>query len=247
MPRSLAAVAALLTSPVVVLGACSTNQSSEQTTSSPTGAAPPGTERLTTQLKTADGAAVADATFDFADGYATVTVNTVNPGDLTPGLHALHIHSIGNCAGNDFDSAGGHFQAPGHTSEPASGDLPALQVRSNGEGTLVTTTDAFTASDLLAGQKTSLIVHDGKDDSTQRLACGVIDSTTATSVTTTTTTAPTTQETVTVTTTVQPPPPSPTTTSPNATTSTSTSTATITVPTVTLTPVNPPGDQNPGG
>ena len=55
------------------------------------------------------------------------------PGKLTPGFHGLHIHSVGKCEANsvaptggapgDFNSAGGHFQVPGHSGHPASGDL----------------------------------------------------------------------------------------------------------------------------
>ena len=54
----------------------------------------------------------------------------------------MHIHSVGKCEANsvaptggapgDFISAGGHFQAPGHSGHPASGDLTSLQVREDG-------------------------------------------------------------------------------------------------------------------
>ncbi len=56
----------------------------------------------------------------------------------------------------DFLSAGMHFQAPGHTGEPMSGDLTSLEVRQDGAAYLVTTTDAFTRDDLLAGSKTAI-------------------------------------------------------------------------------------------
>jgi Cu-Zn family superoxide dismutase len=233
-------VSTVLVAPVVVLSACSTNQQSskESTSSSPSGtataapsatataapsatatAAPPGTERLTTQLKSADGTPVANATLDFANGYATVTVETVAGNILKPGFHGLHIHSVGKCEANsvaptggpsgDFNSAGGHFQTPGHTTEPASGDLTSLEVRSDGSAKLVTTTDAFTAPDLLGGEKTALIIHEGPDnfgnipqrytqsngapgpdqetmttgDSGKRVACGVVGSATNTATT----------------------------------------------------------------
>ena len=82
----------------------------------------------------------------------------------------MHIHSVGKCEANsvapaggapgDFLSAGGHFQAPGHSGHPASGDLSSLQVRQDGSARLVTTTDAFTEDDLLAGAKTAIIIHE---------------------------------------------------------------------------------------
>jgi Cu-Zn family superoxide dismutase len=52
---------------------------------------------MTTQLKSADGTPVANATFDFANGYATVTVEAGPNQTLTPGFHGLHIHSVGKC------------------------------------------------------------------------------------------------------------------------------------------------------
>jgi superoxide dismutase, Cu-Zn family len=194
-PTTVAAI--LLSVPVVVLSACSPNQHPSTapgttppihmpaSSASPTSSAP-GVETLTAQLKTADGRPVATATFDFANGYATITVKTVATGILTPGFHMMHVHSVGKCEPNsvaptggppgDFLSAGEHYQAPGHTGEPASGDLSSLQVRKDGAALLVTTTDAFTKDDLLAGNRTALVLHDAENtsDMEKRVACGVI-------------------------------------------------------------------------
>ena len=52
------------------------------------------------QLKLADGTTVATADFEFANGYATVTVQTTAPGELAPGFHGLHVHSVGKCEAN---------------------------------------------------------------------------------------------------------------------------------------------------
>lgn len=120
-------------------------------------------ETLTANLATADGTDVATATIEFTDGYATVTVETTTPGELTPGFHGLHIHQVGSCEG-DFTSAGGHFQAEGHSGHPSSGDLSSLQVRGDGSAKLVTTTDAFTAEELLAGTKTAIVIHEKADN-----------------------------------------------------------------------------------
>lgn len=120
-------------------------------------------ETLTANLATADGTDVATATIEFTDGFATVTVETTTPGELTPGFHGLHIHQVGSCEG-DFTSAGGHFQAEGHSGHPSSGDLSSLQVRGDGSAKLVTTTDAFTAEELLAGTKTAIVIHEKADN-----------------------------------------------------------------------------------
>jgi Cu-Zn family superoxide dismutase len=124
---------------------------------------PAAAETLTADLRTADGTTVARAEFAFTGDYATITVRTTAPGLLTPGFHGLHVHSAGKCEG-DFTSAGGHFQAAGKTGHPASGDLTSLQVREDGTAMLVTTTDAFTAEDLLGGAKTALIIHEKADN-----------------------------------------------------------------------------------
>ncbi|OBK44932.1 superoxide dismutase [Mycobacterium sp. 1081908.1] len=141
---------------------------------------------MTAQLKAADGKDVATATFDFSNGYATVTVKTVAGGILAPGFHDMHIHAVGKCEPNsvaptggppgNFLSAGGHFQAPGHSGMPESGDLTMLEVRQDGSAYLVTTSDAFTRDQLLAGDKTALMIHGAQntDQAMDRIACGVI-------------------------------------------------------------------------
>lgn len=189
-----AAIAVLLTAPIVMLSACTPNEpvaTSPGTTPSvwtgspaPSGSgeegegagAEGGEPTLETQLKLANGTPVATASFEFHQGYVDVTVQTLSTGLLTPGFHGLHIHSVGACdassvaptggAPGDFNSAGGHFQVPGNSGHPASGDLSSLQVREDGSAMLVTTTDAFTEEDLLAGTKTSIIIHEKADNFT---------------------------------------------------------------------------------
>jgi Cu-Zn family superoxide dismutase len=247
---------ALLVLPVVAMSGCA-NRASDNSSTSTTSSGPSSAQKLTTQLNTADGQHAADATIDFTNGYATVTVQTVATGILSPGFHGLHIHAVGTCEANsvapsggqsaDFASAGDHFQAPGHTGQPASGDLPPLLVRSDGSGKLVATTDAFTEDQLKGSEGSSIVLHQSVDmgsqssaDSDKRIACGVISpaSGTSTSVSTSiststvTTTAVTTVPPATVTQT-----PSPT----SSSASTSTSTVTVTQPTLTYTPTPPPG------
>jgi Cu-Zn family superoxide dismutase len=194
----LTAVAALLSLPVVAVSACNSPQhastqpgttppvKSGAPDSSSTTSPSPGAASLNAQLNAPDGRAVATATFDFTGGYITVTVKTVAGGILAPGFHGLHVHEIGKCEPNsvaptggppgNFLSAGGHYQAPGHTGKPESGDLTSLEVRQDGSAYLVTTTDAFTRDELLAGNKTALMLHgpDGSDMAMDRVACGVI-------------------------------------------------------------------------
>src|ERR1700748_1386692 len=131
-----------------------------------------GTDSLTTQLNDPSGAKVATAKFDFNQGYVTITIQTTGTGQLSPGFHGVHIHSVGKCEANsvaptggepgDFLSAGGHFMAPGH--EHGSGDLTSLQVRKDGGALLETTTDGFTKADLLAGAGTPIVIPAGADN-----------------------------------------------------------------------------------
>jgi superoxide dismutase, Cu-Zn family len=188
--RKVVAVTALapLVVSVVVLSACKPNQPPATSpgttpsvwTGSPSPSAPEhksgaaAPESLTTHLIAPDGKKVATAKFEFDDGYVTITVETTGPGALTPGFHGMHIHSVGKCEANsappdggapgDFLSAGGHFQAPGHSGEPMSGDLTSLEVRKDGSALLVTTTDGFTKDELLAGKGTSIMIHAGADN-----------------------------------------------------------------------------------
>jgi superoxide dismutase, Cu-Zn family len=189
--RNVATISALAAAACVGLSACSSPDYASTVpgttpavwTASPGPSAAAGTEgdqqqpaaqSITTQLKAPDGTRVATAKFDFSNGYATITIATTGGGGLAPGFHGVHIHKTGKCEPNsvapsggapgDFLSAGGHFQAPGHSVEPASGDLTSLEVRKDGVGMLVTTTDAFTMDDLLTGEKTAVIIHAGADN-----------------------------------------------------------------------------------
>ena len=174
---------------VVLLSACSSPQHASSVpgtvpavwTGSPAPSGTAGAEgegavqpSITTHLRAPDGTQVATARFDFSNGYATITIATTGVGLIAPGFHGVHIHKVGKCEANsvgptggapgDFLSAGGHFQAPGHSNEPASGDLTSLEVRRDGVGMLATTTDAFAMDDLLTGEKTAIIIHAGADN-----------------------------------------------------------------------------------
>src|SRR5689334_19519351 len=100
---------------VVLLGACS---SPEHVSSVPgttpaiwTGSPSPSAAKaaepgpatapsIITHLKAPDGTQVATATFEFNNGYATVTIETTANGVLTPGFHDMHIHKVGKCEPN---------------------------------------------------------------------------------------------------------------------------------------------------
>ncbi|MGO4447046.1 superoxide dismutase family protein [Mycobacterium sp. 2YAF39] len=252
MIKHVTAAIALIAAPVTALSGCA-NQPADNSSTSTTSGSASGAQTLTTQLKTADGEQVADATIDFTNGYATVTIETVGTGILSPGFHGLHIHAVGKCEG-DFTSAGDHFQAPGHTGQPASGDLPPLLVRSDGAGKLVATSDSFTQDQLKGPDGSAILLHEGSgmgaEDAAadQPVACGVLSPASATSTSVSTST-----ETSTVTTTAAPTAPpatatettsAPPTSSSSVAPSTSTSTVTViqppTIPEITVPPLPGP-------
>jgi superoxide dismutase, Cu-Zn family len=185
--RKLAAATALipLAASAALMSACKPNQPPATSpgtqppiwtgSPAPSGAEPTGqqggTDSLTTQLNGPTGTKIATAKFEFNPGYVTITIETTGTGQLSPGFHGVHIHSVGKCEANstaptggpsgDFLSAGGHFMAHG---EHESGDLTSLQVRKDGGGLLETTTDGFTKADLLSGAGTAIMIHAGSDN-----------------------------------------------------------------------------------
>jgi len=111
---------------------------------------------------------------------------------LAPGVHGVHLHSVGKCEGPDFKSAGGHFNPTvrkhglknplGHHA----GDLPNLTVGADGAGKMEMTVEGVTLGagplSLLGPGGSSLVVHAAADDeltdpagnSGARIACGVV-------------------------------------------------------------------------
>jgi superoxide dismutase, Cu-Zn family len=115
----------------------------------------------------------------------------VSVGDLTPGLHGLHIHERGECTPPDFASAGAHLN-PEHRQHgllnpqgPHLGDLPNLVVGADGSADTTFALPAGVArSDTAAGLGgTAVVVHAQADDertdpsgnSGPRVACAVLE------------------------------------------------------------------------
>lgn len=116
----------------------------------------------------------------------------VNASGLTPGVHGIHIHTIGTCTAPDFASAGGHWNptAKHHGMDNPDGahmgDLPNITIGADGTGTLTFTVPGASLSGgdnpLLDADGAAIVVHAGPDDmktdpsgnSGGRVACGVI-------------------------------------------------------------------------
>lgn len=130
------------------------------------------------------------------DATGIVHVN-VHVKGLTPGLHGIHIHSVGAC-GPTFAAAGGHYNPLAHEhgldnpAGPHAGDLPNLVVSEAGNGHLDATTDRVTITDgattlfdtTSGAVGSSFIIHANPDNqvtnadnggSGGRIACAVIE------------------------------------------------------------------------
>lgn len=145
--------------------------------------------RATAELKDKDGKIVGQAFFrERSDGV----LMRMEVRGLTPGLHAVHVHSVGKCEGPGFATAGEHFNPTGKKhglNSPAgahAGDLPNMLVAKDGSGRFEVRTDAITlkagAASVFDSDGSALIIHAGVDDyatdptgnAGDRAACGLI-------------------------------------------------------------------------
>ena len=112
--------------------------------------------------------------------------------NLTPGMHAIHIHEKADCSSADGKSSGGHWNPAfkdhgkwGDQSEYHKGDIGNFKVAEDGTGSIGMQTDEWCigcgeeAKDILGK---AIIVHQGADDFTSqpsgaagaRVSCGGI-------------------------------------------------------------------------
>jgi len=109
--------------------------------------------------------------------------------DLPPGIHAFHIHEVGECI-PPFDSAGGHYAPAGAShgfmSEdgPHVGDMPNIHVPESGELRIEIWHSRLALNETLFDDDgASIVIHEGPDDyatdpagnAGPRIACGVIE------------------------------------------------------------------------
>jgi Cu-Zn family superoxide dismutase len=135
-------------------------------------------------LHDARGAVVGRATAQDVQDALRVTLEVHG---LPPGPHGAHIHTVGRCDPPDFASAGGHWNPLGarhgtlNSVGPHMGDLPNLDVGTDGRATLAVNVPGATMAGLLDTDGAAIVVHAGRDDmmtdpagnSGARIACGV--------------------------------------------------------------------------
>ncbi len=137
----------------------------------------------------ADGASHGTARIEQTTAGLTVSVSATG---LTPGVHAVHVHTTGTCTAPDFTSAGGHWNPMGkqHGMDNPNGhhmgDMPNMTVGADGTGTLTYSIAggmiADGASPLFDADGAAVVVHAKADDNVSdpagnaggRIACGVL-------------------------------------------------------------------------
>lgn len=141
------------------------------------------------KLMAGDGAARGEAMITQADDGLHVVVKAMG---LTPGMHAVHIHTTGTCTAPDFASAGGHWNPTGREhgkDNPAGkhmGDMPNMLAAADGTGEI----DYRVAGGMISGgamplmdaDGAAVVIHAQADDNKSdpagnaggRIACGVV-------------------------------------------------------------------------
>jgi Cu-Zn family superoxide dismutase len=137
----------------------------------------------------AQGQKIGSAAILPADGGVRIELKV---SQLPPGMHAIHIHSVGKCEGPDFKSAGGHLNPEGkqhgkdNPAGPHAGDLMNFEVGADGNGKATLRAPQVTlasgTNSLFHDGGTSLVIHEKADDyktdpagnSGARIACGVV-------------------------------------------------------------------------
>jgi superoxide dismutase, Cu-Zn family len=138
----------------------------------------------------AQGKMVGVAALSAIKGDGVRIVVTVN--GLMPGMHGIHIHTVGKCEGPAFASAGGHFNptmkmhGKDNPMGPHAGDLLNITVDAKGHAKATLVASGVTlgpgANSLFHDGGTALVIHATADDyktdpagnSGARIACGVI-------------------------------------------------------------------------
>ena len=138
-----------------------------------------------------DGTGKSVGTAELSPAAQGVTIR-LNLKDLTPGEHAIHVHTVAKCEGPAFTSAGPHLNPDmkhhglQNPEGPHAGDMPNFTVAADGTAKATVVAPGVTMGDdshsIFSNGGTALVIHAKADDmksdpagnSGDRIACGVI-------------------------------------------------------------------------
>lgn len=142
------------------------------------------------ELRNANGETVGTATLTEVPEGVKIRLEVSN---LSPGMHAFHIHAVGQCDPPDFKSAGGHFNPEGkkhglkNPDGPHAGDMENFEVGADGTAQVEVMNTRVTLGEggnsVFQPGGTAFVVHEKADDEVSdpagnagsRVACGVIE------------------------------------------------------------------------
>jgi Cu-Zn family superoxide dismutase len=140
-------------------------------------------------LSDGQGKSVGTAELSPAGQGVSISLNLMN---LTPGEHAIHVHTVAKCEGPAFTTAGPHLNPDmkhhglQNPEGPHAGDMPNFTVAGDGTAKATVVAPGVTMGDdshsVFTNGGTALVIHANADDMKSdpagnagaRIACGVI-------------------------------------------------------------------------
>lgn len=144
----------------------------------------------TAELKDANGQVVGQVKLKEGKNAVILSAKVTK---LSPGEHAIHVHTVGKCEAPDFKTAGGHFNPENkkHGLENPeghhAGDMPNFTIGATRKGSYTGTLQGVTlagsgANSLFHEGGTAVVIHEKADDMKSdpagnagaRIACGPV-------------------------------------------------------------------------